>query len=129
MKFPKVSFRKKSKTDKQEPSAEAIVGPGVSNTKGGSGGKQWLMLHVEKICLLAAIGIFGFLVYSVAGKLSLDPKQNPEELANKAEQMEARMEQSDGDGFEERIPDFAAQVEKRTSLLRQIPIVSKPLRA
>ena len=118
MKFPKVSFRKKSKTDKQEPSAEAIVGPGVSNTKGGSGGKQWLMLHVEKICLLAAIGIFGFLVYSVAGKLSLDPKQNPEELANKAEQMEARMEQSDGDGFEERIPDFAAQVEKANQCIK-----------
>ena len=112
MKFPKFSFRKKSKPDKQEPSAESVVGPGVSNTKGGSGGKQWLLLHVEKVFLLAAIGIFGFLVYSVAGKLSLEPKQNPGELANKAEQMGARMEQSDGDGSEEHIPDFAAQVEK-----------------
>lgn len=118
MKFPKFPFRKKSKSDKQEPSAESATGPGVSNTKGASGGKQWLILHVEKICLLAAIGIFGFLVYSVAGKLSLEPKQNPEELANKAEQMEARIEQSDWDGSEERIPDFAAQVEKANQSIK-----------
>ena len=52
------------------------------------------------------------------GKLSLEPKQNPEELANKAEQMEARIDQSDGDGSEERIPDFAAQVEKANQSIK-----------
>ena len=117
MKLPKFSFRKKSKPDTQteesgqqaEPE-EQVVGPGASAAQSSGGAKQWLILHFEKICLVAAGLIFGFLIYTAVGKLSLNPRQDATELANKAQQMETMIEQSDWDGSTDRIPDFAAQV-------------------
>ena len=117
MKLPKFSFRKKSKPDTQteesgqqaEPE-EQVVGPGASAAQSSGGAKQWLILHFEKICLVAAGLIFGFLIYTAVGKLSLNPRQDATELANKAQQMETMIEQSDWDGSADRMPDFAAQV-------------------
>ena len=90
MKLPKFSFRKKSKPDTQteesgqqaEPE-EQVVGPGASAAQSSGGAKQWLILHFEKICLVAAGLIFGFLIYTAVGKLSLNPRQDATELANK----------------------------------------------
>ncbi|OUT69590.1 MAG: hypothetical protein CBB70_04060, partial [Planctomycetaceae bacterium TMED10] len=117
MKLPKFSFRKKSKQDPQavasgqqaEPEEE-VAGPGASNTQSSASAKQWLILHFEKICLVVAGLIFGFLIYTAVGKLSLNPRQDATELANKAQQMETMIEQSDWDGSADRMPDFAAQV-------------------
>lgn len=117
MKLPNFSFRKKSKPDPQteasgqqaEPEGQ-VVGPGASDAQSSGGAKQWLILHFEKICLVVAGLIFGFLIYTAVGKLSVNPRQDAIELANKAQQMETMIEQSDWDGSADRMPDFAAQV-------------------
>ena len=117
MKLPKFSFRKKSKSDPLSDAAveeekEKNTGPATPDGKNSSGAKQWLILHLEKLCLAASIMLFGFLVYNAVGRLSVNPKQTAEELSAKAEQMEDLINQSDWDGSADEIPDFAAQVEK-----------------
>ena len=117
MKLSKFSFRRKSKSDLPsdaviEDVEEKNVGPAISDGKKSDGAKQWLILHLEKICLAAAIMLFGFLVYNAVGSLSVNPKQSAENLSAKAEQMEDLINRSDWDGSAEEIPDFAAQVEE-----------------
>ena len=117
MKLPKFSFRKKSNLDStSDATGEAIeeksTGPAISNGKNSGSAKQWLMLHVEKLCLVGAIMLFGFLVYTAIGKLSVNPKQNAGNLSAKAEQMEDLINRSKWDGSANEIPDFAAQVEE-----------------
>ena len=117
MKLPKFSFRKKSKSDPPsdlviEDVEEKNTGPAISSGNNSGGAKQWLILHLEKICFAAAIMLFAFLVYNAMGRLSVNPKQNAEELSAKAEQMEDLINQSDWDGSADEIPDFAAQVEE-----------------
>lgn len=117
MKLPKFSFRKKSKSD---PPSDAVIedveekntGPAISSGNNSGGAKQWLILHLEKICFAAAIMLFAFLVYNAVGRLSVNPKQNAEKLLANAEAMEDLINKSDGDGSKDEPPDFAAQVEK-----------------
>jgi hypothetical protein len=119
MKLPNFSFRKKAKIDPHEESEEKNIGPiGVDTTSSG-GGKQWLILHLEKIVLATAVIVFVLLIYSAVGKLSLNRKQDAKELANKADQMEALIEQSDWDGSADQIPDFAAQVKEANKPIGQ----------
>ena len=117
MKLPKFSFRKKSKSDPPsdaviEDKEEKTIGPAISNGKSSGGAKQWLILHLEKLCLAGSIMLFAFLVYNPVGRLSVNPKQNAKELSAKAEQMEDLINQSDWDGSTEEIPDFASQVKE-----------------
>ena len=113
MKLPKLSFRKKLEPGLgSENTDEKISGPAVSEDKDSGGAKQWMVLHLEKICFAAAGITFGLLIYTAAGRLSVNPKHNAAELANKASQMEALIDRSDWDGSADQIPDFAAQVQR-----------------
>ena len=117
MKLPKFSFRKKTKSDPPADTATNVVegkttDPAISSGKSSAGAKQWLILHLEKLCLAGSIILFGFLVYTAMGRLSINPKQNAEDLSAKAEQMEDLINRSDWDGSANEIPDFALQVEE-----------------
>jgi len=119
MKFPKLSFRKKSTEDSLTARSDVADGPTLSSGGSTSGGKQWVFSHIEKVVVVVAIGILGVLIYSAFGKLSLKQGQNPDELLKRAEGMETMIDQSAWNGSEERIPDFAALVEKANQPIEQ----------
>ena len=112
MKFPKLSFRKKSAKSKTKEEVDSSSGPSTFGTSSSSGAKQWLILNVEKILLVVAVGAFGLLLYSAIGKLSPDPKHTPEALAKSAQGMEERINASKEEATGDKTPpDFAAQVD------------------
>ena len=82
MKLPKLSLKKKSdKTEETVDSPSSAQSSPQPGTSSSAGAKQWIILHVEKIVLVASVVIVGLLIYSAIGTLRPDSKHTPSALA------------------------------------------------
>jgi len=111
MKLPKFSLKKKSaKKEEAVDSPSSALSSPQPGTSSSAGAKQWIILHVEKIVLVASVVIVGLLIYSAIGTLRPDSKLTPSSLAKRANALDSKI-QASGEEVAEIPPDFVAQVE------------------
>jgi hypothetical protein len=85
----------------EEKSAPVAVKP-VS-----SGGKEWLLLHAEKLVCAGVAVLFGLMVYSVIGKFVLNSLHTPDNLKEKVDAVNASVDNSKFPQERYPVPSFA----------------------
>ncbi len=82
----KLSLRRKKKdepaADVEAEAVEEKSAPVAVKPVGG-GGKEWLLLHVEKLVCAGVVVLFGLMLYGAIGKLVPEPLHTPENLKDK----------------------------------------------